>query len=79
METPICDFVEAYAASSSLRLHMPGHKGKEGLGPERLDITEIDGADVLYSAEGIIAESQLNASALFQSGKTLYSTEGSSL
>lgn len=79
METPICDFVEAYAGSDSLRLHMPGHKGKSFLGMEKSDITEIEGADVLYSAEGIIAESCLNASALFQSGKTLYSTEGSSL
>lgn len=58
---------------------MPGHKGRELLGIEGLDITEIDGADVLYSAKGIIAESEENARALFDSGKTLYSTEGSSL
>lgn len=79
MKTPVCDFAEAYANSDPMRLHMPGHKGKGFLGAERLDITEIDGADVLYSAQGIIAESQLNASALFQSGRTLYSAEGSSL
>ena len=34
---------------------------------------------MLYSGEGIIAESQRNASSLFGSRKTLYSTEGSSL
>lgn len=58
---------------------MPGHKGVNFLGPEHLDITEIKGADVLYSAEGIIKESMKNASSLFNTAKTLYSTEGSSL
>lgn len=77
MNTPICDFVKEYAEADCVRAHMPGHKGKGGI--EKYDITEIDGADVLYSGEGIIAESQRNASSLFGSRKTLYSTEGSSL
>ena len=79
MNTPICDFVEAYRKRSALRLHMPGHKGRTVLGPEALDITEIDGADVLYHADGIIRESEKNASSLFGSGCTHYSAEGSSL
>ncbi len=78
MNTPICDFVRHYAESNTVRLHMPGHKGKSILGSESLDITEIDGADSLYEASGIIAESERNASALFGSD-TYYSTEGSSL
>ena len=79
MKTPICDFVKAYAARGDLRLHMPGHKGASFLGAEPFDITEIDGADVLYGASGIIRESEENAAALFGSGKTVYSAEGSSL
>ncbi len=79
MNTPIYDFVKEYSEKNALRLHMPGHKGKPHLGCESFDITEINGADVLYKAEGIIRESQENATALFKSGKTLYSTEGSSL
>ena len=79
MNTPICDFVRDYAARDTLRLHMPGHKGRAVLGPEPLDITEISGADVLYHAEGIIAQSEENAAALFGSARTLYSAEGSSL
>ena len=79
VNTPICDFVKKYADSESARFHMPGHKGKSFLGLEKLDITEFDGADVLYSANGIIKESMENASLLFETGKTLYSTEGSSL
>ena len=79
MRTPICDFAARYAQSNALRLHMPGHKGIAAMGGEPLDITEIEGADVLYRADGIIAESRANASALFGSRATLYSTEGSSL
>ena len=77
MKTPICDFVREYAKSNSLKLHMPGHKGKEMLGFESFDITEINGADSLYEANGIIAESEKNASELFGCD-TYYSTEGSS-
>ena len=77
MKTPICDFVKEYAKCNSLKLHMPGHKGKELLGFESLDITEIDGADSLYEASGIIAESEANASTIFGCD-TYYSTEGSS-
>ena len=78
MNTPIRDFVARYAQSGAARLHMPGHKGRGPLGVEALDLTEIAGADALYEAEGIIAESESNASALFETRRTLYSTEGSS-
>ena len=78
MNTPICDFVRSYTADNQLRLHMPGHKGTEFLGFESLDITEIDGADSLYEASGIIRQSEENASSLFGC-PTFYSTEGSSL
>ena len=79
MNTPIYDFVEAYKESNPVRLHMPGHKGVPGpLGVEPSDITEIDGADVLSAACGIIAESEANAGELFGC-RSFYSTEGSSL
>lgn len=75
MKTPIFDFVKRYAESGNIRMHMPGHKG---LGDtERFDITEIPGADSLYEASGIIAESEKNAGELF-GANTFYSTEGSS-
>ena len=78
MNTPICDFVENYIKENKARLHMPGHKGKDFLGFEKYDITEITGADSLYHAEGIISQSEENATSIFGSGKTFYSTEGSS-
>ena len=77
MNTPIFDFIKNYSKSDNVRLHMPGHKGKSLLGCEALDITEISGADSLFEASGIIAESERNASELF-GADTFYSTEGSS-
>ena len=78
MNTPICDFVNRYKNSGISRFHMPGHKGKPLLGFEGLDITEINGADSLFEADGIIRESEKNASFLFGCD-TFYSAEGSSL
>ncbi len=79
MTTPIFDFVKKYAHSKATRFHMPGHKGIGELGCEAYDITEISGADVLYSAEGIIAESENNLSSLYGTAHSFYSTEGSTL
>lgn len=78
MKTPIHDFITEYVNSDGVRFHMPGHKGSSFLGCEFFDITEIYGADALYEASGIIGESEANATALFGTGKTVYSTEGSS-
>ena len=75
MKTPICDFIRDYTEKGMTRLHMPGHKG---VGAPN-DITEIPGADCLYHAQGIIAQSQTNAAKLFGAAKTVYSAEGSSL
>ena len=78
MKTPIVDFIKEYKNKKPLRLHTLGHKGSVFSGCEPDDITEIDGADSLFSPCGIIAESEKNASRLFGC-PTYYSTEGSSL
>ena len=78
MSTPICDFVRRYTQSEPVRFHMPGHKGVPVLGFEPYDITEIEGADELFTASGIIAESEAQAGALF-GAHTIYSTGGSTL
>ena len=78
MTVPIIDFVRRYADSNAARMHMPGHKGISLTGCEPYDITEISGADELFAPDGIIAESEANASAVFGC-QTLYSAEGSSL
>ena len=79
MTTPIFDFVKNYSESGNIRFHMPGHKGIGRLGCEMYDITEISGADVLYSADGIINESENNLTAMYDTAHSFYSTEGSTL
>ena len=83
MNTPVYDFLKSYASSNGLRAHMPGHKGiapaKELEMLYKLDITEIKGADSLFEAGGIIAESEHNTSALYGSAATVFSAGGSTL
>ncbi len=73
--SPLGKFIEEYKASDTLRLHMPGHKGRFGYED---DLTEIKGADSLYEAEGIIKAAEDDASAMFCSRRTFLGTEGSS-
>lgn len=83
MNTPIYDFIQKYISSGTLRCHMPGHKGiSPENGFEALysgDITEITGADSLFEADGIIAESEKNMSFLYGTAATVYSAGGSTL
>lgn len=83
MNAPIYDFIEKLNNSEILRCFMPGHKGRF---PEkslenlyRYDITEIKGADSLFESDGIISESEKNASELFGTKYTAYSASGSTL
>ena len=78
MKTPIVSFLKSYQEKSPVRMHRPGHKGAGILGFEGMDLTEIYGADELFAAEGIIKESEQNASSLFGC-PTYYSTQGSTL
>ena len=69
----------------SLAMHMPGHKRNialEGAGyleklAADIDITEIDGFDDLYHAEGILKESMERAAMLFGTRKSFYLVNGS--
>lgn len=80
MKTPIYDFLQNYIDSNTLRLHMPGHKGRNIADLSyAMDITEISGADSLFDASGIIKESEKNAAKLFKTVRTCYSAGGSTL
>ena len=71
MDTPIYNFLKRYSDSNILRMHMPGHKGKNLVSLQfEHDITEIHNADSLFEASGIIAESEENAAKLFGTIKT---------
>lgn len=61
METPLFDALTAYASSSPLRLHMPGHKGVlPGVfeAPAALDVTELPPTGNLYTGEGPISPAE---------------------
>ena len=85
MNTPIYDFLINYARTAPARPHMPGHEGKPPVAGTAmdmlyaLDITEIAGADSLFEAGGIIAESEANATSLYKTAGTFYSCQGSTL
>lgn len=70
-----------YAASDFYPYHMPGHKrnpaGGEMAEYHKIDITEIDGFDNLYQAEGVLKEAQLRANSLYGSDETFFLINGS--
>ena len=71
--------LKEYADSDHLPMHMPGHKRRMGdVGnPFFIDITEIEGFDNLYRAEGVLKEAQKRAAALYGSEETHYLVNGS--
>ncbi len=83
MNLPIYDFLKDNINLKKSRFYMPGHKGESLSTPLDFvlpyDITEIKGADALFCADSIIGMSEQNASEIFSSKYTLYSTQGSTL
>ena len=83
--SPIYYFLKEYASKSGGRLHMPGHKGWADFYPEPyrallpFDITEVQGADALYEAKGIIGQSEAVAAKLYGVKETCFSAGGSTL
>ncbi len=73
--TPLDDFLRSYGAAGFVRMHMPGHKGQLS----SADITEIEGADSLYAASGVIAASEKRMAAVYGAARTAYSAGGSTL
>ena len=63
-----------YAETDFYPYHMPGHKRNPDAGEKaayyRFDITEIDGFDNLYHAEGILKEAQERANRLYGAEET---------
>lgn len=73
--------IAEYAADNTVRLHMPGHKGRKpgGILPEELyayDVTELPFSDELFEADGGIDVVEKELSRLFGSGATLMSPFG---
>lgn len=83
MKAPLRQYLEKLHNSHRARFHMPGHKGRGTLSPFDAacpyDITEIAGADSLFEASGILAQSEEDTARLYGSKATLWSAGGSTL
>lgn len=72
--------LRTYSESDYYPLHMPGHKRqiRPFADPFALDITEIDGFDNLFHAQGILQEAQNRAARLYGAQESFYLINGSS-
>lgn len=74
-ESPLQKQLQGLAAART-PLHMPGHKRRicpaPGLGCAAWDMTEIDGADDLHEADGILAQAMQRTAALYGSRRCWY-------
>ena len=81
MNAPLYNTLAARAAAGTLRMHMPGHKGKlaapELLGAAEIDFTELDGTGDLYTGAGPIAGAEALAASAWGAGRCFFLTGGS--
>lgn len=80
MEESLFSKLDKYGKSDYYPLHMPGHKRniQHFQNPFAIDITEIDGFDNLFHAEGVLLEAQQRAARLYGADETFYLVNGSS-
>lgn len=83
MSRPLEDAVRGYIERGRARFHMPGHKGadRESLFSALLpwDITEVDGADSLFDADGAIRALEREFEEIYGTERTLLCTGGATL
>lgn len=81
-ETPLYSALEALAGRETLRMHMPGHKGKPISGrfgdAARVDFTELDGTGNLYLEDGPIFRAEELAAQAAGAPRCCFLTGGSS-
>ena len=76
MKSLLREQITKLAGQDSHRFHMPGHKGR-GAFSAALDITEIEGADNLHDAHGVIREAQAAIAELYGSERSFILVGGS--
>lgn len=79
MKNSLSERLKELRASDYYPFHMPGHKRQRmpELPVTELDITEIDGFDNLYTADGILKECMDLAAEVFGSRRTYFGVNGS--
>lgn len=81
-KTPIYDAVNSYVNKNTVRMHMPGHKGRHNgflAEASQFDLTEVNGTDSLYESCECILECEKEYAKLFNSKCSLISASGSTL
>ncbi|HHY25900.1 MAG TPA: amino acid decarboxylase [Desulfitobacterium dehalogenans] len=72
-----------YEAQRLISFHTPGHKGKSEFFTDLhfpgQDLTELPGLDMLHSPEGVIAQAQARAAAVYQSDASFYLINGATV
>ncbi|TCL00034.1 lysine decarboxylase [Natranaerovirga hydrolytica] len=81
MYTPVYKQLQNYINQKTTSFHIPGHKNSPFLKKELIhfDLTEIEGLDNLHSPNDIIKKSQENAARVYQTKKTFYLVNGSTV
>ncbi|AEF92944.1 Arginine decarboxylase [Desulfotomaculum nigrificans CO-1-SRB] len=85
---PLWEALIKHRLSQAAQLHVPGHRGGQGMAPEfldlagtglcQIDLTEIPGLDDLHHPQGPIAEAQKLAAELYQADKSFFMVNGTS-
>ena len=79
------DSIKQFVKKDTIRFHMPGHNGGEGLSSRlkrdffRLDVTEFEETDNLIAPQGILKDAQTRAAKVFGAGQTYFLTCGSTV
>jgi len=72
-----------YSQKGLRSFHTPGHKGREEFYQDwnfqAYDLTELPGLDMLHAPEGIIAQAQLRAAAIFGAEESYYLVNGATV
>lgn len=80
--TPLHDALESYVKKDAARFHMPGHKGQgndEFSAILPYDITEVEGADSLFHANGPLLELEESFAQVYGAKRSLLSAGGATL
>ncbi|MEH7076201.1 aminotransferase class I/II-fold pyridoxal phosphate-dependent enzyme [Neobacillus drentensis] len=88
LKTPLYDALIEHVNKKPVSFHVPGHKYGEILHPEahhyfnkvlQLDATELTGLDDLHSPEGAILEAEILLTELYQTRKSYFLVNGSTV
>ena len=83
MSKDLYDKLKEYSKSDFYPFHMPGHKRNVNLIKEQygidIDITEIDGFDMLYEADDVLKDAMERAKKFWGTEKTYFLVNGSTV